>query len=263
MCLRNALTLSALTAALMLVAALAPAAAQTLSLPDAEVFIPGDDTFTLANETGAPVSLDSLAMRFEGAGGIPVHSWGLWTADGDEPDFDCGFLGPDPWGSGCWAPAGFPLTFAVGAVVRVYAGHDGCAFCRQGETPKAGRFGTETDTLLVYSGGSAVPIRALFYSPGFVSLGEAPADAGPVLSVGPNPVERGASVSLARIEPFASVRVSVYDALGRRVAVLHDGPLAAGAASFALDTSGWAAGAYVVRARVGGVTATARLTVAR
>jgi hypothetical protein len=45
-----------------------------------------------------------------------------------------------------------------------------------------------------------------------------------------------------------TVRVEVLDALGRRVALLHDGPLAAGAAHrLAFEGSGLPSGVYVVR----------------
>jgi len=61
--------------------------------------------------------------------------------------------------------------------------------------------------------------------------------------------------------------VSAYDALGRRVAVLHGGPLAAGVHEFALDAASLAPGVYVVRAtantEAGAVVRSDRLTVAR
>lgn len=59
-----------------------------------------------------------------------------------------------------------------------------------------------------------------------------------------------------------TVRVEVLDAVGRRVVVLHDGPLGAGAHALALDASALAPGVYAVRASGGGV-ATRRLVVAR
>ena len=55
--------------------------------------------------------------------------------------------------------------------------------------------------------------------------------------------------------------VAVYDALGRRVATVHDGPVAAEQA-FTVDVSGLPAGVYVVRAS-GGVASAQRFTVVR
>ena len=58
-----------------------------------------------------------------------------------------------------------------------------------------------------------------------------------------------------------AVTVAVYDALGRRVATVHDGPVAAEQA-FTVDVSGLPAGVYVVRAS-GGVASAQRFTVVR
>jgi hypothetical protein len=70
------------------------------------------------------------------------------------------------------------------------------------------------------------------------------------LSVDPNPASGRVSVRLTTEVP-SSLDVSVYDALGRRVAVLHNGPLAAGEHTFVLDTSGMSSGTYVVRSGSG------------
>ena len=59
----------------------------------------------------------------------------------------------------------------------------------------------------------------------------------------------------------ASVRV--FDALGREVARLHDGPLAAGPHTLRLDAAALPAGVYVLRLRAGGETAVRRLAVVR
>ena len=82
------------------------------------------------------------------------------------------------------------------------------------------------------------------------------------LSVAPNPTGGAATVRLS-LTALASVRVTVYDAVGRVVAVAWDGPALDGQ-QVAVETAGWAAGVYVVRA-VGrnGASATSRLTVAR
>jgi hypothetical protein len=67
----------------------------------------------------------------------------------------------------------------------------------------------------------------------------------------PNPV---ADVATLRYELAAPVtlRLAVYDALGREVAVPAAGYRPAGAHSASLDVSSWPAGAYVARLRVGG-----------
>jgi hypothetical protein len=88
-------------------------------------------------------------------------------------------------------------------------------------------------------------------------LGFAPASAprepdagGIMLDVAPNPVRRSASVALM-LERSSAVRVAVYDALGRQVALLHDGPLDAGEHHFRWDASA-PAGMYVVSAQIDG-----------
>ena len=59
------------------------------------------------------------------------------------------------------------------------------------------------------------------------------------------------------------MRVKVYDVLGRRVAVLSDGVLEAGAYRFTLDGSDFPAGVYLVRAEGGGHRLTERITLVR
>ena len=85
-----------------------------------------------------------------------------------------------------------------------------------------------------------------------------------VLTAGPNPSSGAVRVSLTGVE---GAEVAVYDALGRRVAVLHDGPAAAGIAA-TFDGATFPTGVYVVRAVVrdaaGGISILTRtITVAR
>jgi hypothetical protein len=74
----------------------------------------------------------------------------------------------------------------------------------------------------------------------------APADAFAVRGPSPNPAVDRATLGLTLGEP-ADIRVEAFDALGRRVAVLHDGPMAAGEREVLLDVARLAPGAYVVR----------------
>ena len=78
----------------------------------------------------------------------------------------------------------------------------------------------------------------------------------------PNPASGGARVEVV-LPAEQAVRVAVYDALGREVAVAHDGPLAAGANAVALPAATLAGGTYVVRVTGVGLAETRRLTVAR
>ena len=94
--------------------------------------------------------------------------------------------------------------------------------------------------------------------------GEAPPAALPEVSVSVRPNPAGGRVEVALNAAEANVvRVVVLDALGREVAVVHDGAVAQGERVVSVETGGWPAGVYVVRASVGAQMATARLVVAR
>ncbi|MEO1569924.1 MAG: T9SS type A sorting domain-containing protein [Bacteroidota bacterium] len=82
------------------------------------------------------------------------------------------------------------------------------------------------------------------------------------VTVWPNPAGARATVGVALAEE-AVVRVTVVDVLGREVAVVHAGRLAAGRHTLAFDTRSLAAGVYVVRAEQPSGATTTRLTVVR
>ena len=84
--------------------------------------------------------------------------------------------------------------------------------------------------------------------------------AAPSVSVYPNPAAGRATVALAAVT--GDVRVSVFDALGREVAVLHDGPVA-GSLEASVAPGRLRPGAYLVRVVGEGLTATRALTVVR
>ena len=98
---------------------------------------------------------------------------------------------------------------------------------------------------------------------GSVSSEAGPAAEGPLaLAVWPNPTARTARVGFA-LEAAADVEVAVYDALGRRVAVVAEGPHAAGAHEVPVPADALAAGVYVVRVQAGDAVAARMLTVIR
>ena len=91
--------------------------------------------------------------------------------------------------------------------------------------------------------------------------GEDGPDGALALTVAPNPTAGRAAVSFGLAEGGV-VRVSVYDALGREVAVLADGPHGPGRHDLAFEAGPLPSGVYVVRV-AGADVRTARLTVAR
>ncbi len=78
----------------------------------------------------------------------------------------------------------------------------------------------------------------------------------------PNPV-RGAAQVRYTVAEAGPVRLAVYDATGREIVRLVDGPLAADAYEAALDARELAPGAYVLRLTAGPTTLTRRMTVVR
>ena len=102
----------------------------------------------------------------------------------------------------------------------------------------------------------------VFEGPFFTS-GEPVASGGALaLGVWPNPA-RGAVRFAVELSAPAGVEAAVYDVLGRRVATLAAGELAAGSHELAAETDGWAPGVYTVHVRAGEAVATRRFTVVR
>ncbi|HYE94687.1 MAG TPA: choice-of-anchor B family protein [Rubricoccaceae bacterium] len=86
---------------------------------------------------------------------------------------------------------------------------------------------------------------------------------GPALaSVHPNPV-RGSAGLRFTLGEASSVRLAVYDGLGRQVAPLHDGVLGAGTHAATFDATALPPGVYFARLEAGGRVATQALTVVR
>jgi hypothetical protein len=78
----------------------------------------------------------------------------------------------------------------------------------------------------------------------------------------PNPFA-GRSTLAFTLAEASDVRLAVYDALGREVAVLVDGPVEAGAHQAAFDASALPSGVYLYRLQAGAAAQTGRLTVVR
>ncbi len=92
-----------------------------------------------------------------------------------------------------------------------------------------------------------------------VAAEDGPADGFGIRSVYPNPSASGATVAFSAL---GDARLEVFDALGRRVAVLFDGPAPAGATA-SLAAPDLAPGVYVVRLTADGRVSSRRFVVAR
>ncbi|MDX1419739.1 MAG: zinc-dependent metalloprotease [Rubricoccaceae bacterium] len=121
-------------------------------------------------------------------------------------------------------------------------------------TKAAAREGGASDVAALWSPVEAAPLAAPV---------AASAEAGPsLLDLYPNPMDARATVRYA-VGAAGTVRVSVYDVLGREVAVLADGTHGAGTHAVGFDAQGLPSGVYVVRVRTEGAVATQRVTLAR
>ncbi len=142
------------------------------------------------------------------------------------------------------APAGtYTYTVNVGTFPDPVVSNDGFPAENQGAAVVSGAGGSEAWAVSGWDEPAEARLEAV----------------GAWLSVEPNPFRDAAAVTLTLAQP-AEVTVAVYDVLGRRVAVLHDGPIAAGQYQFVLDGSALPAGVYVVRAEAGGALATRSVT---
>ena len=224
-----------------------------LTTTDATVTLPDDPEFALANLTLSPVVLDSLAMRF--ASPSEINSWSTQSASPGPGGVSCYFSRFEPTYDGC----AIGEALAPGATFQLVVGYDPCPICRA--EAAGARRGGAPDTLLVYSGGVAVPDTVLFDDSRYVGSETEPASGQLGLAVGPNPSRGAAAVTLTAVVSLGSVRVVLVDALGRRVAVLHDGALPGGASRLSIPP-GLPTGVYTVRAHAG-ATASARFTVVR
>lgn len=92
-------------------------------------------------------------------------------------------------------------------------------------------------------------IRGVEYGTPFTvaAEGEPGRRTGPTLTASQNPVRGSAWLDLGLDRP-ASVRLQVFDATGRQLHVLHDGPLPAGTHRLPFDATRLPSGVYVVRA---------------
>lgn len=134
--------------------------------------------------------------------------------------------------------------------------------------PSAARTGTPADwaaetTLASEAGARTAPRFELVVSTSTIVAGSQ--DVPAVFSlerVAPNPTASGSTVRFG-MPDAGTVSVAVYDLLGREVATLASGEMAAGWHTASVDASRLSAGVYVIRMQAGTFQATQRMTVVR
>ena len=238
-----------------------PAAIYALALDAAGRLIVGGHFNEVVNPDGTVVpalnvaAWDGTAWTAPGGGlddlavaALAVDAHGRLFAGGS-PIFDLPSI-LYVWDGATWTPVPgaerSDLTLSVAALTfdddgRLYVGG---AFMEFGGVPSPG--------LAVWNDPALTPAE-----PGAPDSPDALA-----LAVAPNPAQGRASLRFT-LPAAADVRLAVYDALGREVAVLADAALPAGTHEVALDVGRLAPGVYVARLTTGAETAVRRLTVVR
>ncbi|PAP81618.1 hypothetical protein B1759_09950 [Rubrivirga sp. SAORIC476] len=112
-----------------------------------------------------------------------------------------------------------------------------------------------------FQGAEGTILQTFSFDPATASEGGAE-EVGLQLTASPNPAV-GAVRLAATLAEAAEVRVDVFDALGRRVAVVFDGAVSAGTSEWTWDPDGQTAGIYIVRLTADGAVRTQTVTVVR
>jgi hypothetical protein len=107
------------------------------------------------------------------------------------------------------------------------------------------------------------PFTFLGATPVASEPGAAPGATAALGAVYPNPIHRDAVTVVIETPDGGDARVEVIDVLGRTVAVLADGPVAAGRSELSFVPRDLPSGVYFVRLTTDGATQTRKLTVVR
>ena len=226
--------------------------------------------FSVGNDAASIVRRDEPVIEATIAAGNRFVSPGLIAVDdgaGDEnatsPVFDDardpdGVLDPRP-GQGAAAASGADFTLArlTGDSDDDDDGTDG-GFFRT--VDYLGAFAPTTEGTWA-SGWSALASMG-YLSDNSAVVNEEAVEARVELTVGPNPTRGLATVRYA-LDRGQQVRIALYDVLGREVATLADGAVAAGPASVEVDTASLPTGTYVLRLQAESGTLTRTITVVR
>ena len=212
----------------------------TGSFSGAPDFDPGDGTATLtATPSGANLpTVDVALAAYTAADGAYVWAGALGATPSDD------------------AGSGVAVSLGRVATTGTFGGSDATGDFDPGPGTAPAPSNAPSGYLSYYDAATGA------YAPMPVAGEEGAPARGLALAVWPNPA-RGAVALALTLDAAQDASVRVFDALGREVARLHDGPLAAGPHTLRLDAAALPAGVYVLRLRAGGETAVRRLAVVR
>jgi Secretion system C-terminal sorting domain len=210
------------------------------------LYLSKEDVVTLSNPFTEGVSLDSLALRITGPRAYHVE---VSMPDSTYGPYYLNVFGETSFSVGTALAAGDSAQFSI-------TGFDPCVICA------GGRIGFGPDTLLVYSGGVAVPNTMLIDLSTYVATEPDPLPPELLQLVAfPNPASAEVTIRFGTALT-KEVEITTFDALGR---VVGRQRLAAGAnPELVIQTHDLPAGTYYVRASVeGGRQAVLPFTVTR
>ncbi len=213
---------------------------------------------TLANTTSAAQSVDAWVMVVLPNGGLfgPVEGPRAVRLPADRTVGPVRLQGTVPGGLGS---GDYTLLVRLGTFPDAVVAQGAFSFEKTGAAQTAG-------TVALAEWHSAEGLSALVEAASTQSTEPVASTAVPaevaLAPAFPNPFARAATVGFALPET-ATVRLAVYDVLGREVAVLADERREAGSHEEVFDGSGLAGGVYLVRLVVGGQVQTQRVTLLR
>jgi len=177
------------------------------------------------------------ALAVDGFGGVYVGGW--FTGAGGAPLRYLARWDGEAWSDVGGGTDGPVLTLRYDSAGALWVG---------------GRFGR--------AGGTSSPYVARWIDRRTTAAAPEPVAMLALEAVRPNPVRDAATIRYV-LPTAVDVRVALYDALGREVAVLADGPHRAGAHTVTLQAAGLAPGVYLVRVTGANETLSRTLTVLR
>lgn len=206
---------------------------------------------------GIGPSPGSVTLDFEMTEAFPLVS--LVSMLAPSPDWFVGVAGLDLRAGGTWATERVVELYAYDAGTDSGPTYDS----ENDDTVPPEPIAALTDPPFLVDG-TVPPVGSFTFTLLHVTdaEGSAPPAAFALDAPAPNPVMTHAALQL-HLNRSQPVRIDVFDVLGRRVAVLHDGTLPAGAHDLTLDVRALPRGVYFVRARGAEAQATRRFVVQR